>query len=420
MRTLQLRRVVVTGLGAVSDIGHTAKAMWESMKAGRSGVSPIQAFEQSVDWTVRFAGEVKNWECTCVDGREQKRMDRFCLLGMGAAEDAVLDCGIDFHSGDPYRRGVVIGSGIGGILTIEEGHTKLLKTGPGRISPFTVPRLMVNAAAGNVSIRHNLKGANSATATACATSGHAIGHAYHFIQRGDADVMLAGGSEAAVGPLCIGSFAAMKALSTRNDAPEKASRPFDRDRDGFVLAEGAAVLVLEELEHAKKRGAKIYAEVVGFGSSGDAFHIAAPDEQGAGAFRAMQLAMADAQINLADVGYINAHGTSTPLGDAAEVAAIKRLFGDLAKASSGSLSVSSTKSMTGHCLGAAGGIESVATVMAIKEGILPPTINLDSPDDGFDLDFVPHKAKERQVEYGVNNTFGFGGHNVSLIFKRYA
>ncbi|MBL9147239.1 MAG: beta-ketoacyl-ACP synthase II [Phycisphaerae bacterium] len=417
---MQLRRVVVTGLGAVSDIGHTAKAMWESMKAGRSGVSPIQAFEQSVDWTVRFAGEVKNWECTCVDGREQKRMDRFCLLGMGAAEDAVLDCGIDFHAGDPYRRGVVIGSGIGGILTIEEGHTKLIKNGPGRISPFTVPRLMVNACAGNVSIRHNLKGANSATATACATSGHAIGHAYHFIQRGDADVMLAGGSEAAVGPLCIGSFAAMKALSTRNDAPEKASRPFDRDRDGFVLAEGAAVLVLEELEHAKKRGAKIYAEVVGFGSSGDAFHIAAPDEQGAGAFRAMQLAMADAQINLADVGYINAHGTSTPLGDAAEVAAIKRLFGDLAKASSGSLSVSSTKSMTGHCLGAAGGIESVATVMAIKEGILPPTINLDNPDDGFDLDFVPHKAKERQVEYGVNNTFGFGGHNVSLIFRRFA
>ncbi|MFO0827268.1 MAG: beta-ketoacyl-ACP synthase II [Phycisphaerales bacterium] len=419
MRTLHLRRVVVTGLGAVSDIGHTAKAMWESMKAGRSGIAPIKAFEQTSDWTVRFAGEVRDWECTCVDTREQKRMDRFCLLGMGAAEDAVKDCGIDFRSGDAYRRGVAIGSGIGGILTIEEGHAKLIRTGPGRISPFTVPRLMVNACAGNVSIRHNLKGVNTATATACATSGHSVGHAYHFIQRGDADVMLAGGSEAAVGPLCIGSFAAMKALSTRNDAPDRASRPFDKDRDGFVLAEGAAVLVLEELEHAKARGAKIYAEIVGFGASGDAFHIAAPDEQGAGAHRAMQSAMRDAEISPDQVGYINAHGTSTPLGDAAEVAAIKRLFGEHASAKHGILSVSSTKSMTGHCLGAAGGIESVATVMALNEGILPPTINLDHPDEGFDLDFVPHKAKERQVEYAINNTFGFGGHNVSLIFKRY-
>ncbi len=419
MRTLQLRRVVVTGLGAVSDIGHTAKAMWESMKAGKSGIGPIKAFDAGADWTVRFAGEVRDWECTCVDGREQKRMDRYCLLGMQAAENAVLDCGIDFQKGDPYRHGVVIGSGIGGILTIEEGHSKLIRTGPGRISPFTVPRLMVNACAGNVSIRHNLKGANSATATACATSGHAIGHAYHFIQRGDADVMLAGGSEAAVGPLCIGSFAAMKALSTRNDEPSRASRPFDKDRDGFVLAEGAAVVVLEELEHAKARGANIYAELVGFGCSGDAFHIAAPDEHGAGAFKAMQFAMRDAEISHEQVGYINAHGTSTPLGDAAEVAAIKRLFGDRASAQAGVLSVSSTKSMTGHCLGAAGGIESVATIMALRDGILPPTINLDHPDEGFDLDFVPHHAKERQVEYAANNTFGFGGHNVSLIFKRF-
>ncbi|MDZ4828869.1 MAG: beta-ketoacyl-ACP synthase II [Phycisphaerae bacterium] len=416
---MHLRRVVVTGLGAVTDIGHSAKATWASMKVGRSGIATIKAFEQSPDWTVRFAGEVRDWECSFVDVREQRRMDRFCLLGMGAAEDAVKDCGIDFHAGDPYRHGVVIGSGIGGILTIEEGHTKLMKTGPGRISPFTVPRLMVNACAGNVSIRHNLKGVNSATATACATSGHAIGHAFHFIQRGDAEVILAGGSEAAVGPLCLGSFAAMKALSTRNDAPERASRPFDKDRDGFVLAEGAAVVVLEELEHAKARGATIYAEVVGFGSSGDAFHIAAPDERGAGAFRAMQSAMRDAEINLEQVGYINAHGTSTPLGDAAEVVAVKRLFGDRAKASSGQLAMSSTKSMTGHCLGAAGGIESVATIMALREGILPPTMNLDQPDEGFDLDFVANHAKERQVEYGINNTFGFGGHNVSLIFKRF-
>jgi 3-oxoacyl-[acyl-carrier-protein] synthase II len=418
MKTLQLRRVVVTGLGAVSGVGHSAQAMWEGLKAGRSGIAPIKAFEQNADWTVRFAGEVRDWECTCVDVREQKRMDRYCLLGMSAAEEAALDCGIDFKSGDPYRRGVSIGSGVGGILTIEEGHTKLMKTGPGRISPFTVPRLMVNACAGNVSIRHNLKGVNTSTATACATSGHSIGHAFHFIQRGDADVMLAGGAEAAVGPLCIGSFAAMKALSTRNDAPEKASRPFDRDRDGFVLAEGAAILVLEEYEHAKARGAKIYAELVGFGVCGDAHHIAAPDEQGTGAFRAMQMALRDAEISPDAVGYINAHGTSTPLGDAAEVAAVKRLFGDRAKASSGALAMSSTKSMTGHCLGAAGGIESVATIMALREGVLPPTINLDHPDDGFDLDFVPHQPKAKKIEYAINNTFGFGGHNVSLVFKK--
>jgi 3-oxoacyl-[acyl-carrier-protein] synthase II len=414
MRTLQLRRVVVTGLGAVSDIGLSASAMWEAMKAGRSGIGPIEAFEQSADWTVRFAGEAKDFECTCVDGREQKRMDRFCLLGMQAAEEAARNCGIDFQSGDPYRRGVIIGSGIGGIITIEEGYAKLLKTGPGRISPFTVPRLMVNACAGNVSIRHNLKGVNSSTATACATSGHAIGHAYHFIQRGDADVILAGGSEAAVSSLCVGSFAAMKALSTRNDDPQRASRPFDRDRDGFVLAEGAAVLVLEEYEHAKARGATIYAEVAGFGVCGDAYHIAAPDEQGTGAHHAMRMALRDAQINPEEIGYINAHGTSTPLGDAAEVAAVKRLFGDHAKR----LSMSSTKSMTGHCLGAAGGIESVATIMALRESILPPTINLDHPDDGFDLDFVPHTAKSKAVQYAINNTFGFGGHNVSLVFKR--
>jgi 3-oxoacyl-[acyl-carrier-protein] synthase II len=414
MRTLQLRRVVVTGLGAVSDIGLSASAMWEAMKAGRSGIGPIEAFEQSADWTVRFAGEAKDFECTCVDGREQKRMDRFCLLGMQAAEEAARNCGIDFQSGDPYRRGVIIGSGIGGIITIEEGYAKLLKTGPGRISPFTVPRLMVNACAGNVSIRHNLKGVNSSTATACATSGHAIGHAYHFIQRGDADVIFAGGSEAAVSSLCVGSFAAMKALSTRNDDPQRASRPFDRDRDGFVLAEGAAVLVLEEYEHAKARGATIYAEVAGFGVCGDAYHIAAPDEQGTGAHHAMRMALRDAQINPEEIGYINAHGTSTPLGDVAEVAAVKRLFGDHAKR----LSMSSTKSMTGHCLGAAGGIESVATIMALRESILPPTINLDHPDDGFDLDFVPHTAKSKAVQYAINNTFGFGGHNVSLVFKR--
>ncbi len=416
MRTIQLRRVAVTGLGALTDLGHNVPDTWRGLCEGRSGVTSIESFEQDAEWTVRFAGEVRDWEITSlIDAREAKRMDRFCHLGMWAAEEAAKDCGIDFQSGDPGRRGVVIGSGIGGILTIEEGYRKLLQTGPRKISPFIVPKLMVNACAGNVSIRHNLKGANSACATACATGGHAIGNAFHLIQRGLADVMLAGGSEAAVSPLCIGSFAAMKALSTRNDAPQQASRPFDRDRDGFVLAEGAAVLVLEELEHAKRRGAKIYAELLAFGSSGDAFHIAAPDEAGTGAQASMRSALAEAEVSLDRIDYINAHGTSTPLGDAAEVRAVNEVFGEHAKR----LVMSSTKSMTGHCLGAAGGIESVATVLAIHEGVVPPTINLDSPDEGFDLDFAAHTAQERPIRYAINNSFGFGGHNVSLLFGRY-
>ena len=416
MRTIELRRVVVTGMGAVTDLGHNVPDTWKGLVEGRSGIATIESFEQSDDWTVRFAGEVRDWDITrLIDAREAKRMDRFCHLGMWAAEEAAKDCGIDFAAGDQSRRGVVIGSGIGGILTIEEGYRKLLETGPRKINPFVVPKLMVNACAGNVSIRHHLKGANSATATACATGGHAIGTAFHLIQRGLADVMFAGGSEAAVSPLCIGSFAAMKALSTRNDAPEKASRPFDRDRDGFVLAEGAAVLILEDLEHAKRRGAKIYAEVLAFGSSGDAFHIAAPDEAGTGAKLAMACAIREAEISADQIDYINAHGTSTPLGDAAEVNAVRSLFGDHSKR----LVMSSTKSMTGHCLGAAGGIESVATVLAIHDGVIPPTINLDSPDEGFDLDFAANVAQERPVRFAINNSFGFGGHNVSLLFGRY-
>lgn len=416
MRTIQLRRVVVTGLGAVTDVGHDVPSMWTNMVEGRSGIGPISYFDQSEDWMVRFAGEVRDWDpTTVIDARETKRMDRFCLLGMAAAIEAAGDCGMDFKSGDPYRRGVAIGSGVGGIDTIETGHIKLLKTGPRKVSPFVVPRLMVNACAGNVSIRYDLRGANIATATACATGAHAIGAAYHLIQRGDADVMFAGGAEGAVTPICVSAFSAMKALSTRNDAPQKASRPFDRDRDGFVLAEGAAVIVLEELEHAKQRGAKIYAELVGFGSSGDAYHIAAPDEQGTGAAKAMEFAMRDAQLAPDRIGYINAHGTSTPLGDAAEVAAVKRVFG----AHATNVSVSSTKSVTGHTLGAAGGIESVATILAIQRGVLPPTINLENPDEGFDLDFVPNTAKERKVDYAINNSFGFGGHNTSMIFAKF-
>lgn len=416
MASIPKRRVVVCGMGAISDIGNNVKDTWQSLMDGRSGIAAITAFEQDDQWKARIGGEAKDWDPTkLIDVKDARRMDRFCLLGVCAAIEAAQDCGIDFTDGDPYRRGVVIGSGIGGILTIEYGHRKLIELGPRKVSPFTVPRLMVNACAGNVSIKYDLKGVNSAVATACATGGHAIGTAMQLIQRGDADVMLAGGAEAAITPLCIASFAAMKALSTRNDDPTRASRPFDRDRDGFVLAEGAAVVVLEELEHAKARGARIDAEVVGFGSTGDAGHIAAPDPQGRGALRAMQAAVKDAELNLDDVDYINAHGTSTPLGDSAEVKAVKGLFGEHAN----KLVMSSTKSMTGHALGAAGGLESVFSILAVKNDIVPPTINLDNPDDGFDLDFAANTAQERKVRCAINNTFGFGGHNVTLVFKKY-
>ena len=417
MRTVTLRRVVVTGIGAVSNLGTSAPATWAAMKEGRSGISPLRTFPQNEDWTVRFAGEIHDFDpSSVVDGREQKRIDRVALLAMVASDEAVRDSGFDIrNAGDPYRHGTIIGSGIGGVLTMEEGHTKLLQTGPRRVSPFVVPRLMVNAAPGNVSIQFNLKGPSTAVASACASSGHAIGIAMQTIQRGDCDVMLAGGAEAAITPLTLSAFASMKALSTRNDDPQRASRPFDRDRAGFVLSGGSAVLVLEELEHARARGARIYAELVGYGATGDAHHIAAPDEQGSGAFKAMEFALRDAELSADTVGYINAHGTSTPQGDKAEVTAVKRLFG----AHAHRLSMSSTKSMTGHALGAAGGIESIAAIMAIYEGVLAPTINLDNPDEGFDLDFVPNTARERKVDVSLNNTFGFGGHNVSLVFKRY-
>jgi len=418
LRTITLRRVVVTGLGAVTDVGLDVPTFWNALLEGKSGVGVITSFPQSDEWSTRFGGEVKGFDPEKhmgVDGREAKRMDRFCLYGLGAATEAARDCGIDFQTGDFGRRGVAIGSGVGGIDTIEINHIKLLETGPRKVSPFVVPRLMVNACAGQTSIRFHLQGANIATSTACATGSHAIGSAFHIIQRGDADVMLAGGAEGACTPICVASFAAMRALSTRNDAPTKASRPFDKDRDGFVLADGAAVLVLEELEHARKRGARIYAEVMGFGSSGDATHIAAPDAEGNGAHRSMVAALKDAQLNLDQIAYINAHGTSTPLGDKAEVIAVKRLFGDFAY----KLAISSTKSVTGHALGAAGGIESVATILAILNNTLPPTINLDHPDEGMDLNFVAHTPQQRITDYAINNSFGFGGHNTSLVFGRF-
>ena len=417
-RTLTLRRVVVTGLGAVTDVGIDVPSFWKSLLAGASGIGPITNFPTSPDWPTRFGGEVKGFDPEKhmgVDGREAKRMDRFCLYGLGAAVEAARDCGVDFATGDFERRGVAIGSGIGGIDTIEINHAKLIEGGPRKVSPFVVPRLMVNACAGQTSIRFNLQGANIATATACATGSHAIGAAFQMIQRGDADVMLAGGAEGAIGPVAVSAFSAMKALSTRNDDPQRASRPFDKDRDGFVLAEGAAVIVLEDLEHARKRGARIHAEVLGYGCSGDAYHIAAPDEQGAGAFRSMKMALREAGLNPEQIAYINAHGTSTPLGDKAEVAAVKRLFGDAAR----SLAMSSTKSVTGHALGAAGGIESVATILAIVNDTLPPTINLDTPDEGMDLNFVAHTPQQRKTDFAINNSFGFGGHNTSLIFGRF-
>ena len=417
-RTITLRRVVVTGLGAVTDVGLDVPTFWKSLLDGTSGIGPITSFPQTNDWSTRFGGEVRGFDPEKhmgVDGREAKRMDRFCLYGLGAAVEAARDCGIDFATGDFERRGVAIGSGIGGIDTIETNHTRLTEGGPRKVSPFVVPRLMVNACAGQASIRFNLQGVNIATATACATGSHAIGAAFHMIQRGDAEVMLAGGAEGAIGPVAVSAFSAMKALSTRNDKPTKASRPFDKDRDGFVLAEGAAVVVLEELEHARKRGARIYAEVMGYGCSGDAYHIAAPDDQGSGAFRSMRMALREAELNPDQIAYINAHGTSTPLGDKAEVVAVKRLFGDHAH----KLAMSSTKSVTGHALGAAGGIESVATVLAIVNDTLPPTINLDNPDEGMDLNFVPHTPQKRKTDFAINNSFGFGGHNTSLIFGRF-
>ncbi|MEE2908508.1 MAG: beta-ketoacyl-ACP synthase II [Planctomycetota bacterium] len=408
-------RVVVTGLGAMTDMGQSEPSLWDGLVNGRSGISPITAFEQDDQWDVQIAGEVKDWDPKeRLDVFERKRMDRNSQLGVCAAIEAGEACGIDFQSGDPTRRGVSIGTGIGGIITIEMEHNKLLAKGPRRISPFCVPKLMANACAGNVSLRLGLKGMNLVTATACASGAHAVAMASQQIQLGLADVMVSGGAESAVSSLCISAFSAMKALSTRNDEPEKASRPFDRDRDGFVLAEGAGVLVLESLDHAQARGATILGEILGYGISGDAHHIAAPAEDGDGAARAMKLALANAKVNPTDVGYINAHGTSTPLGDSSEVHAVKTVFGDHAS----SLVMSSTKSMTGHGLGAAGGIESVAVVNAIRHGIIPPTINLDNPDEGFDLDFAANEAQERTFDVALNNSFGFGGHNVCIVFGK--
>ncbi|MFT5423582.1 MAG: 3-oxoacyl-[acyl-carrier-protein] synthase II [Phycisphaerales bacterium] len=427
----QQHRVVITGVGALSNLGFTEPETWSGMLEGRSGITTIQdpQFDHYDGWAVTIAGSIKDWDpSTKIEKRALKRLDRCTQLGLYAAEEAIAQSGLDLSTGDFTRRGVVIGSGVGGISSIEQNVITLREKGPSRINPFTVPRLMVNAVSGNLSIRHNLQGPASAHATACASSGHAIGDAMGYIRRGEADVMLAGGSEASVTPLCIGAFMTMKALSTRNDEPTKACRPFDVDRDGFIMSEGSAIYMLESEAHAKARGATILGELVGFGNSCDAYHITGTDPNGLGASRAMKGAMRDAGLNTEDIGYVNAHGTSTPIGDVSEVAAAINVFGDHARKSAGGpLRMSSTKSTHGHALGASGAIEMVACLHACRDGVLPPTINLQTPgtrnEDGsiteFDLNFVPNVAEEHRIKWAMNNTFGFGGHNVTLIVGAY-
>lgn len=404
------RRVVITGLGALTPIGNDVRTFWQALLAGKSGVAPITLFD-TTQFKVHFAGEVKDFQPESVlNAKEVRRLDRFAQFALVASVEAVRDSGIDFTKIDPFRAGVIIGSGIGGLAEFEEGHGTLITKGPARISPFVIPKMIANAAAGNVSIYFGLMGPNSAISTACASAANATGDAFRAIQHGYADVMLTGGAEAAITPMGLGGFVSARALSTRNDAPEKASRPFDKDRDGFVLGEGAGIVVLEELEHAKKRGADIYAEVLGMGSTADAHHITAPHPDGLGASKAMDLALRDAGLCPEDVQYVNAHGTSTELGDLAETLAIKKSFGDHAKR----ILVSSTKSMVGHLLGASGGAALVACCMSIRHGVVHPTINLDTPDPACDLDFVPNKPREAPVKVAISNSFGFGGHNCCL------
>ncbi len=424
MSTKPDRRIVITGMGALTDIGHDAPSTWDAMRNGRSGIASVddESFTRLDGWTTTIAGQVSGWdpvETGLVEKREVKRYDRVSLLGLEAAREAIAHSGWDNTQGNPQRHGIVIGSGIGGIATIEESVQTMTAKGPSRISPFTVPRLMANAVAGNISIRFNLQGPASTHATACASSGHAIADAMAYIRSGKADVMLAGGSEAAVTPLCMGAFMTMKALSTRNNEPHRASRPFDVDRDGFVLAEGAAMFVLESEEHAKARGATIYAELSGAANSCDAYHITAPDAQGRGACASMRWALEDAGLDPSDIDYINAHGTSTPLGDKAEVHAVKTIFGHRASPGGG-LVMSSTKSMHGHTLGASGAVELIACIHACRDSVVAPTINLDTLDpDCGGLDIVANEAREMKVRRVMNNTFGFGGHNVTLIVSRY-
>jgi len=411
------RRVVITGLGAITPLGNNVPTAWQNLLAGQSGIDRITHFD-AAPFDTQIAGEVKNFDPSSAfpSPKDARRADRFAQFGVCAAHQALLDSGLDLEKTDRDQVGVFIGSGIGGLKTTEDQHSILLSKGPGRLSPFMIPMLILNMASGFFSMFFKLRGPNVATCSACATSTHAIGEAWRTIKMGDAQVMFAGGSEATIVPIGIGGFCAMKALSTRNDEPKRASRPFDVDRDGFVMGEGAGVVVLEELEHAKARGARIYAELVGYGNTADANHMTAPAPFGEGAARCMKMALRHAGLNPADISYINAHGTSTPQGDIAETQAIKTVFGDHAK----KLAVSSTKGATGHMLGAAGATELVICVKAIENSIVPPTINLDKPDPECDLDYVPHTARQMKVNAVVNNSFGFGGHNATVIARKFA
>jgi 3-oxoacyl-[acyl-carrier-protein] synthase II len=409
------RRVVVTGIGLVSPVGIGTDAPWKALLRGESGAGPITRFDASKHST-RIGAEVKNFDpLAFIDRKEIRKMDLFIQFAVVAAHYAVLDAGIDTALLEGDRAGVYVGSGIGGIGSIEEQCRILAEKGPDRISPFFLPQTIINEAAGQISIRYRSRGPNSATATACSTGTHSIGDSFRMIARGEADRMLAGGAEAPMTPLGVGGFCALRALSVRNDAPQKASRPFDAERDGFLIGEGASIILLEEMGAALRRGAKIYAEIVGYGMSGDAFHVTAPSDNGDGAVRVMQRSLEDAGISPADVQYINAHGTSTPLNDKIETQAIKRVFGDHAY----KLAVNSTKSMTGHLLGAAGGLEAGITVLAIKNQVTPPTINYEHPDPDCDLDYVPNAARSAEIVYALSNSFGFGGTNGCLVFRKF-
>lgn len=409
------RRVVITGMGVVTPVGNDLEAFWESLKAGRSGIGRITRFDPE-KFDSKIAGEVNGYDPVRYykTPKDVRRTDRYTQFAVGAAHMALADSGIDLAATDLDRAGVMIGSGVGGLATMETQVAQMQVKGPDRTSPFMIPMMISNMASGFISMEHGLRGPNMAIVTACATSNHCMGEAWRIIKFGDADVMLTGGSEACVVPVGIAGFAAMRALSVRNDDPERASRPFDRDRDGFVMGEGAGVLILEEYEHAKKRGAKIYCELAGYGLTADAYHMSAPLPEGEGAARCMAMAMKHAGVNPGEVDYINAHGTSTPVGDICEVRAVKAAFGDYAK---NGLAVSSTKSMTGHLLGAAGAVEMAACVLAMRDSVLPPTINLENPDPECDLDLVPHAAREKKVKIAVNNSFGFGGHNSTLLIR---
>lgn len=408
------RRVVVTGLGMVTPVGNDVPSTWSNIVAGKSGITTIEHFDAS-KYNTQFCGVVKGFDVTeYMTAKEARKMDEFIQYGMAAAQQALADSGIEVTEDNAGRIGCAIGSGIGGVGFIEKNHSALLASGPRKISPFFVPGCIINMIAGNLSIKYGLQGPNIAITTACTTGTHSIGQAARMIAYGDADAMVAGGAEKAATPLAFGGFSAARALSTRNDSPTTASRPWDKDRDGFVLSDGAGMMILEEYEHAKRRGATIYAELSGFGMSGDAYHMTSPPESGAGAAASMKNAIADAGINPSEVNYINAHGTSTPAGDIAETKAVATVMGDAAK----QVAVSSTKSMIGHLLGAAGAVEAIFTVLAIRDQVAPPTINLDNPDEGCTLNYVPHNAQEMRIQHALSNSFGFGGTNGSLLFSK--